>query len=121
MILFLLVTALSAQSLDTPCKQRTDLKGACFRVRGSLRLYNGTPSARIYVTGTKRVFGVIPAITNWNETFAAPPNVVSASSFDHSIEGEFLVCPLSAGRPHEMRYVCIESATLNSKHQHGSK
>ena len=110
-----LLVPIAGNTTDPPCARRTDLAGACFRVRGNLKLFNGTPSARITVRGSKRLLGVVPYIADNNETFAAPAEVRSHASFDTPLLGDYLVCPLSKPRPHEMQQVCIESATINTK------
>lgn len=100
---------------EPPCASRQDLVGTCFRVQGTLRLFNGTPSARIQVQGSKRVLGVIPYIAGNNETFAAPEAVRSQASFDHWMVGSYLVCPLTKPKPRTMQQVCIESADIKPK------
>jgi hypothetical protein len=83
-------------------------------VYGALRLYNGTPSARITVSSTKRVLGVVSYIADNNETFAAPANVRSNASFDRSLNGTYFVCPITKAQPREMQRVCIEAADFTS-------
>jgi hypothetical protein len=104
-----------ARAGEPPCANRTDLVAACFRVEGYLRLYDGTPSARISVRGTKRILGVISYFTNNNETFAAPEELRKRASFDHSLQGAFLVCPITRPKAGEMQRVCVESVQLQSE------
>src|SRR5579862_2837079 len=92
-----------AYSADPPCATRLDVVAACFRVRGTLKLSNGTPSARITVRGKKRVLGIVPYFVGNNESFAAPPELRSRASFDHPLTGEYLVCPLTKAKRREMQ------------------
>jgi hypothetical protein len=114
-ILILLLLCLPVFSADPPCKTRPDVTGACFRVRGNLLLYNGTPSARISVKGSTRVLGVVPYFSENNETFAAPAEVRKRASFDQPLMATYDVCPLSKPKPRVMLRVCIEAAEFDTK------
>jgi hypothetical protein len=80
--------------------------GPCYKIRGRLSYYNGTPSTRIWIVGTHRMLG-IPSEDN-----ELPPNVkVLLKDFDDNIFGDFVVCPLSPERPGTMRMVFVKSAS----------
>ncbi len=77
-----------------------------FKVHGRLSLYNGTPSARIWIIGTKRILGVpddyLPNL---------PDSITHLISWEAAIYGDFVVCPLTQQNPGHMQLVCIESAS----------
>ena len=106
--LALLAQAGAAHAADAPCRARPDRVGACYAVQGDLRLFDGTPSARIDVAHSRRVLGVASYTEADDETFAAPEALRRRASFDHPVAGRFLVCPLSRPRPAQMRTVCVE-------------
>src|SRR5262252_9259207 len=93
------------------CRSRADVVGKCFRVHGRLSVYNGTPSIRLWPSGTKRLLGIIDP----NDTSNAPgPSVLpeeikSKLDWDKNVVGDFLVCPLTRSQPGKMQTVCIES------------
>lgn len=112
----------AARASDLQCAARSDVVASCFKLHGALRLYNGTPSARIMIIGSKRILGVTPYFANNNETFVAPAQVRDLASFDSDLIGTFLVCPLSTPKAGEMQEVCIEAATsLKNQKRKNSK
>lgn len=75
----------------------------CFVAHGRLSFYNGTPSARIWKIGTKRLLGVHNSVL--------PGQLgVRMSSFGMQALGDFRVCPLTREKPGVMQIVCIASA-----------
>jgi hypothetical protein len=87
------------------CKTNPNLVAACFRVHGRLGWYNGAPSGRIWIIGTKRMLGLHD---DW-----IPANMESRSGpdFDREVFGDFDVCPFTKETAGEMQMVCIESAS----------
>ena len=80
--------------------------GPCYRIRGRLSYYNGSPSTRIWIVGTHRLLGVP------SEESELPPNVkVLMEDFEATIFGDFVVCPLSPERPGRMQMVVVKSAS----------
>jgi hypothetical protein len=75
--------------------------------------YNGTPTFRIWVIGTKRLLGVKEVEVS-EEDFEHPlmPEKLwgSVGTMEYEVYGDFEVCPLSEQEPHAMQMVCIESA-----------
>ena len=59
-VLTLALTSPAAEAADaaSACKARQDLVDSCHIVHGRLMAYNGTPTFRIWVVGTKRLLGV---------------------------------------------------------------
>lgn len=102
--------------------------GPCFTVHGRLSLYNGTPSARIWIIGTKRLLGVVDY-----ENPRKPEDSVLAKEIEKSLKrhldwhrniyGDFVVCPVSRYKPGWMQFVYVKSASKLiyqnwTKHQH---
>lgn len=114
-LLLLLTCSVLAQSpagrAAKSCRARDDLVGGCFKVRGRLSVYNGTPSIRLWPVGSRRLLGVrasddasgVPGPTS------IPASVRERLDFDKEVFGDFLVCPLTRSRPGRMQAVCIES------------
>lgn len=84
------------------CENDPDIVAACFIVHGRLSFWNGTPSARIWRIGTKRMLGVYDDIL---------PGTLGLSlhGFDDAVFGDFYVCPFRRQRPSAMQFVCVES------------
>lgn len=75
-----------------------------FTVHGRLNYWNGNPSRRIWIIGTKRVLGI-------REECPIPDYLQNKLSFDVDIYGDFLVCPLTKYEPGVMQIVRIKSAS----------
>ena len=103
----LLASASLAQADPLACQTIRQLAGPCFGVNGVLQLYNGTPSARITVSRTHRVLGVISSVDGGNEVLVAPKAVRDRASFDKMLQGWFEVCPLERAVANRMQSVCI--------------
>jgi len=110
--IFLAVALASAKDSRLGCKTRTDLVGACRVVHGRLMAYNGTPSFRIWIVGTKRLLGVFEIEIGDNpERPLMPERIGDLTGFmDHEVYADFEVCPLTEEKPHAMQMVCVESA-----------
>jgi len=80
-------------------------------VHGRLSVYNGTPSIRLWPTGTKRLLGVLDPknISAEPGRNTIPASIKSKLDFDKDVFGDFVVCPLTRSRPGRMQTVCIES------------
>lgn len=114
-IVFLGMT-FSTHAEDTaPCaKISKHIVGQCFDVQGRLAFYNGTPSFRILVAGTKRLLGIADWWTHSNEE-ELPENVralLPERSYvsETGIWGNYHVCPLEKKKKGSMQAVCIEHA-----------
>jgi hypothetical protein len=86
------------------CKTDPDIVDACFTVRGRLSLWNGTPTARIWHVGTKRILGV-------SDDYPPPKSLSGKVDWDTEAWGDFDVCPLTKDIPGHMQMVCIESSS----------
>ena len=92
-----------------PCHEHPDLVGPCYSVRGRMNYWNGTPSVRIWVVGTKRILGVIDGGCE-GEGCSLPEQVASKLSWEKDLFGDFVVCPFSHDQKGVMRFVCVDSA-----------
>jgi hypothetical protein len=91
--------------------------GSCYWAHGRLSLYDGTPSYRLWKTGTRRILGIYSGpeaerrdpLDNEHPEF--PTNLDRAFKTPYSqIFADFEICPLESERPGEMQAACIESA-----------
>ena len=86
------------------CAKSPRLVGTCFVVHGRLMQTNGTPDARIWRIGTKRILGVVDAKGQADTDDAVPERL---GPWDRDLDGDFRVCPLTHERPGWMQMVCI--------------
>jgi hypothetical protein len=84
------------------CKTDPDIIGACFKLRGRLSAWNGSPTLRIWRVGTKRMLGT--------QDGPLPENLAKQMDWGVEAWGDFEVCPYTKERPGVMQSVCIESA-----------
>jgi hypothetical protein len=94
------------------CKSRPDVVGKCFNVHGRLSVYNGTPSIRLWPTGTKRLLGVIDPndASNAPGPTILPADIKNKLDWDKDVFGDFIVCPLTRPQAGRMQTVCIGSS-----------
>ena len=96
------------------CKVSSKLAGQCRTVRGRFFVANGTPSARIWIVGTKRLLGVTDGQGEPEGQSAIPDNVkrlMGDGPFYRDIYGNYEVCPLEPEKTGRMQTVCIEQAS----------
>lgn len=121
LVLFLSVQALAKEDYrNQPCKT-PELAPNCVQVHARLRAGNGTPSTRLWPTGTHHLYGIysnrhgfIHDETNAdNEApelhFKFPKGVPDIGGW--TVYGDFEVCPLEPHVPGHMQAACIASAT----------
>lgn len=77
-------------------------------VHGRLTFYNGTPSWRIWVVGTKRLLGVRQS---GNEVPDVPKELLNLISPDRDVFADFTVEPLTRDEPGTMRFVRVVSVS----------
>ena len=104
----ILLASLSFAESERPCKGNLYQVSPCFTVRGRLAIYLGSPSARIWRTGTKRILGVSEG---YAQVRRMPKSLEEKLSPGVAIYGDFEVCPFTKDRPGQMQLVCIESAS----------
>ena len=99
-----------AVSLEKSCREHPQLIGKCFNVHGRLSTFNGNPAVRLWNLRTRRMLGVsdqrfsLPGYSN------LPEDLAQQLTGESNIYGDFLVCPFTRSRPHEMQLICVESA-----------
>ena len=103
-----LLQPMSGGETKQPCRGNPSQAGPCFRVRGRLMIHLGSPSARIWRIGTKRILGVSE---RYPEIQSMPQSLEKKLTLENRIYGDFEVCPFTKERPDEMQLVCIESAS----------
>ena len=88
---------------------------ACRTVHGRMSLWNGAPTVRIWIVGTRRMLGVRQPNDSLEDL---PPNVRrlwathgDAAMWESELFGDFRVCPLAPDRPGHMQPVRLESAS----------
>jgi hypothetical protein len=83
----------------------------CFWVEGRLSAANGAPTWRIWPRGTRRLLGVVSRSGSAERADLLPAEVLRLNpDFDHSVRGQFRVCPLGSDRPGAMRFVTLVEA-----------
>ena len=103
--LTLTAMATSLAGAEADCVTHPKRVAACRGVHGRLALWNGAPSERIWVVGTKRMLGV----TGRSER-SLPSYLQEQLTWDVNIYGDFWVCPLfDPPRAGHMEFVCVHS------------
>jgi hypothetical protein len=100
----MLVALAMAASLTT--------SGACRTVHGRMDLWNGAPTVRIWVTGTRRVLGVEQPTQSFDDLPPAVQRIWRGGEADWAtaIYGDFEVCALTPRRPGRMQQVRLVDA-----------
>jgi hypothetical protein len=88
--------------------------GACRTVHGRMDLWNGAPTVRIWVIGTRRILGVEQRSEGFDDL---PPSVRGIwtgrdpeADWSRAIYGDFKVCALAPDRPGHMQTVRLVDA-----------
>jgi len=96
--IFLVLVLLVPSSLATeerkevPCKGNPNQVGDCFTIHGRISLWNGTPSARIWRIGTRRILGVSEA---HDPVRRMPASLEEKLDWDTVIYADFELCPFT--------------------------
>jgi hypothetical protein len=105
LILLLSASLLGDDSVNPPCKADKRVVAACFKVHGRLSNWNGNPTRRIWIIGTKRMLGI-------REDTSLPKALERAKpDFDDVSTGDFEVCPFTRERKGWMQIVCVASVS----------
>lgn len=105
-----------AVALGTACLLAADSAVSaehCRTVRGRMGIWNGAPTVRIWVVGTKRILGV----HGENEPFDQLPSNIrdrwhkDTANSGLQLFGDFRVCALEPSHPGWMQMVRVERAT----------
>ena len=92
------------------CKDHPMVSGPCFKVRGRMAFYNGTPSVRIWPVGTKRILGISEGRFYQGGYDNVPGELVGQLTWDTAMFADFTICPFTDEQPGVMRLICVESA-----------
>jgi hypothetical protein len=109
LFLFFMLSTLAAVGEDLAHEKETGR----FWIHGRLSAWNGTPTFRIWVVGTKRILGVTQNPESANSDFPEMPQdlvdvfFAQDSVFGTNIYGDFLVEPLIPDKKGAMRPVRI--------------
>ena len=75
--------------------------GSCLTVHGRLSNWNGNPTRRVWITGTKRMLGI-------RDGTSLPAELdVKIGDFDDEVYGNFEFCPFTRERQGVMQVGCI--------------
>ena len=102
-----LVTALAFSISRASSAEQTN-KTERLTVHGRLTYYNGTPSSRIWIVGTKRLLGVRDP---GDEIAYMPKELCDLMSWDRWIFADFVVEPLTPYKQGVMQMVRVVSAS----------
>lgn len=93
---------LDASDTETSsCRNDSRAIAACFQVHGRLSNWNGNPTRRIWIIGTKRMLGL-------REGTELPVALQkSLSDFDHEVYGDFEFCPFTPAKSGVMQVGCL--------------
>jgi hypothetical protein len=91
----------AADTGTSSCRNDPRVIAACFQVHGRLSNWNGNPTRRIWVIGTKRMLG----LRDGTELPAALEK--SLSDFDHEVVGDFEFCPFTPAKSGVMQVGCL--------------
>jgi hypothetical protein len=110
----ILCGSVSAVSPSIPaeksCREHPQLIGQCFTVHGRLSSYNGNPAVRLWNLRTERMLGVSDQRFSRPGYRNLPEDLAKQLDGQNNIYGDFLVCPFTRQRPHEMQLICVDSA-----------
>lgn len=109
-LVMLLFFPASLLAKDKPCSANPLVIGKAVFVKGRLSLYNGSPAARIWVVGTRRMLGVSDGRFHKDGYANLPESLKAKLDFDTDLFGDFAVYPFTRSQPGVMQLVCIEAA-----------
>ena len=112
--------AVSRPTEAPSCRTRSEVVGTCFKVHGRLSVYNGTPSIRLWPTGSKRLLGVLDPndASNTPGPTVLPEEIKLKLDWNKDVFGDFFVCPLSRKQPGRMQTICVESGKHLTVREH---
>ena len=97
--------------------------GPCRTVQGRMDLWNGAPTVRILVLGTRRVLGVAQTSESFDDLPSAVRRIWTGrdaeADWATSIVGDFEVCALTPDRPgHMQRVRLVDARRLTARPRH---
>ncbi|MGB9254901.1 MAG: hypothetical protein WCC25_08720 [Candidatus Korobacteraceae bacterium] len=113
---FVFPLTLSGSDTEVPsCPKDPRVIAACYTVHGRLNNWNGNPTRRIWIVGTKRMLGLRDG-TELPVALQKP-----LSDFDHEVYGDFEFCPFTPEKPGVMQVGCLAAVSnyqIKTKEQH---
>lgn len=104
-ILLSLASVVADDSKNAACKADKRVVDPCFKVHGRLSNWNGNPTGRIWIIGTKRILGV-------REDTDLPKALKDRlGDFDDVALGDFEVCPFTRQQQGRMQIVCVAAVS----------
>jgi|SRR5580700_3365593 hypothetical protein len=98
---FLPLLGFAGEQENSGCRKDSRVIAACFTVHGRLSNWNGNPTERIWIVGTKRMLGL-------REGTSLPKVLENKlGSFDVEVYGDFEFCPFTAEKSGVMQVGCI--------------
>jgi hypothetical protein len=111
--LILLPVSLHASNDGNPsCRKDPRVVASCITVHGRLSNWNGNPTRRIWIVGTKRMLGVRDG------TGLPAPLGEALGDFDHEVYGNFEFCPFTAPKSGVMQVGCIAGVSSYKIEKH---
>ena len=93
-----------------PCREHPQVNGSKFVVHGVMQVWNGAPSVRIWIIGTKRILGVSEGMYYLKGFDNYPSWLGKKLNTDNEIVGDFVVYPFTPDKKGVMRLVCVDTA-----------
>ncbi len=98
--------ALDASDTESPsCRKDSRVVAACFQVHGRLSNWNGNPTQRIWIIGTKRMLGL--------RVDTSLPQALEdkLGNFDDEVYGDFEFCPFTPQKSGVMQVGCLAAVS----------
>jgi len=106
LLAFIHVLQALASDTDVPsCRKDPRVVAACYTVHGRLNNWNGNPTRRIWIVGTKRMLGLRDG-TGLPGALEKP-----LSDFDHEVYGDFEFCPFTPQKSGVMQVGCLATVS----------
>lgn len=107
--------ALAASETANPaCRKDPRVIAACRHIHGRLSNWNGNPTRRIWIIGTKRMLGLR------DDTSLPQALEIRLGDFDDEVFGNFEFCPFTLEKPGRMQVGCVAEAanyTIKSRNR----
>jgi hypothetical protein len=101
-----LPVALHASDTKNPaCRKDPRVIAACYMVHGRLSNWNGNPTQRIWIIGTRKMLGLRVGTSLPN------PLEDKLGNFDDEVYGDFEFCPFTSEKPGVMQVGCLAAVS----------
>jgi len=105
-----------ASDAENPsCRKDPRVIAACYTVHGRLSNWNGNPTQRIWIIGTKRMLGL--------RVDTSLPKALEdkLGNFEDEVYGDFEFCPFTHQKPGIMQVGCVAAVSgyqIKTREQH---